>query len=147
MLTQLRHSVTRPVVALALALMLAGVLVPAASADLSGIVAPSPTENEQASSSSGPDLVVVSTTQGYDRVGWYTGVVIRNKGNHAAGAFSVSNAGASRSVLSGLAAGASVAIRFHRSYCEASGTVVADANAQVREINERNNSRSWVAIC
>jgi hypothetical protein len=93
-----------------------------------------------------PDLVVTSTSLGYD-YGYYTDAVVSNQGNTAAGGFYVSNNG-SYIWVSGLNAGQSVVVRFYRgSACESGGTVTADAFNQVYELSEGNNSRSWSIIC
>jgi hypothetical protein len=92
------------------------------------------------------DLVVTSTSQGYDH-GYFTDAVIYNQGNTAAGGFYVSNNG-SYIWVSGLNVGQSAVVRFYRgNYCESSGTVMADAFNQVYELNEGNNSRYWYIIC
>jgi hypothetical protein len=144
MFSSIRLIVARPVVIVAVVLGALLVSVPVASAGSFTYRPPVGGVLQRV----GADLVVSSTTQGYDSVGgYYTDAVIYNQGNTAAGSFYVGNNGSYIPVY-GLNAGASTVVRFYRNgYCETSGVVMADAFNQVYELSEGNNSRAWSIIC
>ena len=142
----LRRSV-RPFALSAVLLLSFAFIAPAASAGWHDEIA-WPGDGDVVLQEVAPDLVVTSVQQGYSpRAGHYTQVVVMNQGNSHAGEFVVSNSGASQWVSS-LNTGASVSMRFYRGgWCEARGTVMADAFNQVYELSEGNNSADWYIIC
>jgi hypothetical protein len=145
MLHSFRRRISRTVVIVALVVAALTVSVSAASAGNRVVYRPPVVGVFQLT---GADLVVSSTSQGYDQYGgYYTDAVISNQGNQPAGSFYVSNGGAYLPVA-GLSVGASTLVRFYRAgYCETGGTVMADAFNQVYEVNEGNNSQAWSIIC
>jgi hypothetical protein len=95
----------------------------------------------------GADLVVANASEGYSRAGRFTSVTVRNDGNAASTESHVGFAGM-YAYVPALNVGQSHTVRLYRgSYCEISGTIMADAFNEAYEHNESNNGMQWIVIC